>query len=114
MRNSATHDGKDLAKDLTKQIALLRTQLDELAETVNGTGSTLVGRGEEVLEDALQSARELIAKYGDTAKAMAKDAARLKDKASDKLIEQTEARPFTTLAAIVGIGFLAGWLFRRR
>jgi ElaB/YqjD/DUF883 family membrane-anchored ribosome-binding protein len=45
---------------------------------------------------------------------MAKDAARLKDKASDTLIEHTEARPFTTLAAIAGIGFLAGWLFRRR
>ena len=114
MRNSATHDAKDLAKDLTKQIALLRTQLDDLAETVNGTGSTLVGRGEEVLEDALRSARDLIAKYGDSAKAMARDAARLKDKASDTLIEQTETRPFTTLAAIAGIGFLAGWLFRRR
>ena len=110
MRNSATHD----AKDLGKQIALLRSQLDDLAETVNGTGSTLVGRGEEALEDALRSARDLIAKYGDAAKAMAKDAARLKDKASDTLIEQTEAHPFTTLAAIAGIGFLAGWLFRRR
>src|SRR4030088_1836100 len=112
MRNSATHDGKDLAKDLTKQIALLRTQLDDLAETVNVTGSTLVGRGEEVLDDALRSARELIAKYGETAKARAKDAARINDKATDALIEQTEVRPFTTLAAIVGIGFLAGWLFR--
>ena len=58
-------------------------------------------------------ARELIAKYGDTAKAVAKDAARLRDKAGDTLIEHTEARPFTTLAAILGIGFLAGWLFRR-
>jgi hypothetical protein len=38
---------------------------------------------------------------------------RLKNKATDTLIEHTEARPLTTLAAIVGIGFLAGWLFRR-
>jgi hypothetical protein len=29
------------------------------------------------------------------------------------LIEHTEARPFTTLAALIGIGFLAAWLFRR-
>jgi hypothetical protein len=29
-------------------------------------------------------------------------------------LAQTEERPFTTLAAILGIGFLAGWLFRRR
>ena len=67
-----------------------------------------------MLEDTLRSARELIAKYGDTAKSMAHDTAKLKDKASDTLVEHTEARPFTTLAAIVGIGFLAGWLFRRQ
>jgi ElaB/YqjD/DUF883 family membrane-anchored ribosome-binding protein len=109
MRNSATHSNKDLAKE----IALLRSQLEELAESVNGVGNGLVARGEEALEDTLRSARELIAKYGDTAKSMAKDAARLRDKAGDTLIEHTEARPFTTLAAIIGIGFLAGWLFRR-
>ncbi len=109
MRNSATHASKDLAKE----IALLRSQLEDLAETVNGTGNSLVERGGEVLEDTLRSARELIAKYGDTAKSLAHDTAKLKDKASDTLIEHTEARPFTTLAAIVGIGFLAGWLFRR-
>ena len=37
MRNSATHQGKDLAKE----IALLRSQLEDLAETVNGTGNSL-------------------------------------------------------------------------
>jgi ElaB/YqjD/DUF883 family membrane-anchored ribosome-binding protein len=72
-----------------------------------------VARGEEALEETLRSARELIAKYGDTAKSIAKDTVRLKNKATDTLIEHTEARPLTTLAAIVGIGFLAGWLFRR-
>ena len=109
MRNSATHSSKDLAKE----IALLRAQLEELSDTVNSTGSSIVARGGEALEETLRSARELIAKYGDTAKAVAKDAVRLRDKAGDTLIEHTEARPFTTLAAIIGIGFLAGWLFRR-
>ena len=109
MRNSATHSSKELAKE----IALLKTQLEELAETVNGSGNSLVERGGEVLEDTLRSARELIAKYGDTAKSLAQDTVKLRDKAGDKLIEHTEARPFTTLAAIAGIGFLAGWLFRR-
>jgi ElaB/YqjD/DUF883 family membrane-anchored ribosome-binding protein len=108
MRNSAAqYDGKELSQ----QIALMRTQLEELAHTVNGTKNTLVGRGGEVLDDALHSARDLIAKYGDNAKTMAKDA---KDKAGETLIQQTEAHPFSTLAAIVGIGFLAGWLCRRR
>ena len=109
MRNSA-HEAKVLAK----QIAVLRSQLDDIAETVNGAGNGLFHRGEENLEEALRSARELIARYGDGAKHMAEEAARLKQKASDTMIAQTEERPFTTLAAILGIGFLTGWLFRRR
>jgi ElaB/YqjD/DUF883 family membrane-anchored ribosome-binding protein len=109
MRNSATHSGKDLAKE----IALLKAQLDDLSDSVNGAGHSIVERGQEALEETLHSARELIAKYGDTAKSIAKDTVRLKNKATDTLIEHTEARPLTTLAAIVGIGFLAGWLFRR-
>ena len=109
MRNAATHNGKDLARE----IALLRQQLDNLADTVNGTGSSIVARGEAALEETLKSARELVAKYGDTAKAIAHDTAKLKDKATDTLIEQTETRPLTTFAAIIGIGFLEGWLCRR-
>ena len=109
MRNAATHNGKDLARE----IALLKEQLDELAESVNGTGSSIVARGEAALEETLKSARELIAKYGDTAKAIVHDTAKLKDKATDTLIEHTEAHPLTTLAAIIGVGFLAGWLCRR-
>ncbi|MBV8185845.1 MAG: hypothetical protein JOY64_24415 [Alphaproteobacteria bacterium] len=110
MRNAAGSDNKDL----TKQIALLRSQLDDLADTVNGTSDTLLQRGGEKLQETMRSARELIAKYGDNAKHMADEAMRLKDKASDTLVAHTEERPFTTLAAILGIGFLAGWLLRRR
>lgn len=106
---SATHNGKDLAKE----IALLKSQLDELADSVNGAGNSAVARGQEALEETVRSARELVAKYGDTAKSFAKDTIKLKDKAADTLIEHTETRPLTTLAAIVGIGFLAGYIFRR-
>jgi ElaB/YqjD/DUF883 family membrane-anchored ribosome-binding protein len=109
MRHAATQNGKDLARE----IALLKEQLDELSDTVNGTGSSIVARGEAALEETLKSARELVAKYGDTAKAIADDTVKLRNKAADTLIEHTEARPLTTLAAIAGIGFLAGWLFRR-
>lgn len=109
MRSTATQNGKDLARE----IALLKEQLEELADSVNGTGSSIVARGEAALEETLRSARELVAKYGDTAKAIAQDTANLKTKATDTLIEQTEARPLTTLAAIIGVGFLAGWLCRR-
>jgi ElaB/YqjD/DUF883 family membrane-anchored ribosome-binding protein len=109
MRNSATHNGQDLAQE----IALLKAQLEELSDSVNGAGNSIVERGQEALEETLRSARELIAKYGDTAKSIAQDTVRLKDRAADTLIEHTEARPLTTLAAIIGVGFLAGWLCRR-
>ena len=109
MRNSATANGKDLAKE----IALLKAQLEQLADSVNGTGDSIVARGSEAVADTLQSARELIAKYGDTAKSFAEDTVKLKNRATDRLVEHTEARPLTTLAALIGVGFLAGWLFRR-
>ncbi len=108
MRNAATN-----GKDLAREIALLKVQLEELADSVNGTGNSIVARGEAAIEESLKSAREMIAKYGDTAKSIADDTMKLKEKATDTLIEHTEARPLTTLAAILGIGFLAGWLFRR-
>jgi len=107
----ASHaNGKDLAKEIT----LLKAQLEELTESMGGAGQSVVARGEEAVEETLKSARELIAKYGDTAKAIAKDTIDLKNKAADKIVEQAEARPITTLAAVVGIGFLAGWLCRRQ
>lgn len=107
---TASPNGKDLAKE----IAMLKTQLEELTESVNGTGQSMVARGEEALEETLRSARELISKYGDTAKAIATDTIDLKNKAADKFVETAEARPLTTLAAVAGLGFLAGWLCRRQ
>ena len=110
MRAASHANGKDLAKEIN----LLKAQLEELTNSMGGTGESIVARGEEAVEETLRSARELIAKYGDTAKAVAQDTIDLKNKATDKLIEHTEARPLTTLAAVVGIGFLAGWLCRRQ
>jgi ElaB/YqjD/DUF883 family membrane-anchored ribosome-binding protein len=109
MRTASHHNGKDLAKE----IALLKTQLEELTDSMSGTGQSIAARGEEAIEETLKSARALIAKYGDTAKAVAQDTISLKNKATDTLIEQTETRPLTTVAAIIGIGFLAGYLCRR-
>ncbi len=110
MRAASHANGKDLAKEIN----LLKAQLEELTNSMGGTSQSIVARGEEAVEETLRSARELIAKYGDTAKAVAQDTIDLKNKATDKLIEHTEARPLTTLAAVVGIGFLAGWLCRRQ
>ncbi len=66
---------------MAREIALLKQQLDDLADSVNGTGSSIVARGEAALEETLKSARELVAKYGDTAKAFARTPRKLKDKA---------------------------------
>lgn len=109
MRAASQHNGKDLAKE----ISLLKTQLEELADQMSGTGQSIAARGEDAIEETLKSARALIAKYGDTAKSVAQETVNLKNKATDTLIEHTEARPLTTLAAIIGIGFLAGYLCRR-
>lgn len=109
MRAASQHNGKDLAKE----ISLLKTQLEELADQMSGTGQSIAARGEDAIDETLKSARALIAKYGDTAKSVAQETVNLKNKATDTLIEHTEARPLTTLAAIIGIGFLAGYLCRR-
>ena len=83
MRNAATHSGKDLARE----IALLKKQLDDLASSASDTGNSIIAHGQSML-------------------------GRVK-RATDTVIEQTETRPLTTLAAVAGIGFLAGLLYCR-
>ena len=94
-------------------LTTLSHEVRVLSDSVNDAGNSIVARGGEAIEETLRSARELIAKYGDTARSIVNDTAKLKNKATDTLIEHTEARPLTTLAAIIGVGFLAGWLCRR-
>jgi ElaB/YqjD/DUF883 family membrane-anchored ribosome-binding protein len=83
MRNAATHSGKEF----TREIALLKKQLDDLAHSASDTGDSIIAHGESVLGTV--------------------------KRATDTLIEQAETRPLTTLAAVAGIGFLAGLLVRR-
>ncbi|MFO1080011.1 MAG: DUF883 C-terminal domain-containing protein [Reyranellaceae bacterium] len=90
-------------KDLADQIALLRGELDALAKTVNGSGESLLDKGQAALDDVLKSGRDLVARYDE-----------IKGKASDAVIGHAETRPLTTVAAIAGLGFLLGYLMRRR
>ena len=46
MRAASNANGKDLAKE----IALLKAQLEELTESMTGTGQSIVARGEEAVE----------------------------------------------------------------
>ena len=73
--------------NLANEIALLKKQLDELSSSATDSGESFVARGEALLADIRN--------------------------AKDSLIAQTEKRPLTTLAAVAGIGFLAGLLYRR-
>ena len=57
---------------------------------------------DDYAESAREVADELVRKTGE-----------MRDKATGSLIETVEARPFATLAAILGLGFLAGYLCRR-
>ena len=60
--------------NLANEIALLKKQLDDLSSSVSDSGESIFARGEAVLGTV--------------------------KKAKDTLIEQTETRPLTTLAAV--------------
>jgi len=124
MRSNGTghHAGN---RDLVKQIAVLNSQLKKLsaameAEAHSGVARTLSAietKSREAIDCAIEAAAEFIDGYADsaseTASAIAKKTGQLRDAASESLIETVQARPFATLAAVVGVGFLAGYLCRR-
>jgi hypothetical protein len=65
----------------------------------------------------LGAVQDFIDPYADGAREAVQDAshrsAELHDSASESLVEAVKAWPFATAAAIAGISFLAGFLFRR-
>jgi hypothetical protein len=65
--------------NLANEIALLKKQLDDLSSSVSDSGESFFARGEAALGAV--------------------------KKAKDTLIEHTETRPLTTLAAVAGIRF---------
>jgi ElaB/YqjD/DUF883 family membrane-anchored ribosome-binding protein len=113
------------SKDLVKEINALKAQLRKLssameAEASDGVSQALgaiEGRGKQAIDDAIEAAQEFIDGYSDSARdtveALSKKSAELRDKATDSLIDTVRNRPFGTLAAVIGVGFLAGYLCRR-
>jgi ElaB/YqjD/DUF883 family membrane-anchored ribosome-binding protein len=112
-------------KDLVKEINALKAQLKRLSvamesEAGDGAGRALdavESKSKQAIEAVIEAAQNFIDDYGETARdrmdALAKRSAELRDKASDSLVETVQERPFGTLAALIGIGFLAGYLCRR-
>jgi len=123
MRNGTAHAIP--SKDLTKEINALKAQLKRVSDAMANDASDGMNRaidaveskGRETLDDAVDAAQRFIDEYTDTAKDTASKLARVsgqvRDSAADSVVETVQARPFATLAAVVGLGFLAGYLCRR-
>lgn len=112
-------------KDLVKEINTLKAQLKKLSAAMEGEAGdgasraldAVESKSKQAIEAVIEAAQSFIDDYGETARdrmdALAKRSAELRDKASDSLVETVQERPFGTLAALIGLGFLAGYLCRR-
>ena len=123
MRNGTAHaiPSKDLVKEINALKAQLKRVSDAMAndasEGMNRAIDAVESKGRETIDDAVDAAQRFIDEYSETAKETASRLARassqMRDSAADSLVETMQARPFGTLAAVIGIGFLAGYLCRR-
>jgi hypothetical protein len=112
-------------KDVVKEINALKAQLKKLSAAMEAEANDGVSRAlgaiesksKQAIDDAIEAAQEFIDEYADGARdaadALVKKSSELRDRATDTLVEAVEARPLATLAAIIGLGFLAGYLCRR-
>ncbi|OFW98742.1 MAG: hypothetical protein A3D94_01485 [Alphaproteobacteria bacterium RIFCSPHIGHO2_12_FULL_66_14] len=112
-------------RELVKEIAVLKSQLKKLSASIekdagNGIGGALDDlqtKSKETIDEVIETAQAFIDEYSDSAKeatkALMEKSARLRDDATDTLVETVKARPIATLATVIGIGFLAGYLCRR-
>jgi ElaB/YqjD/DUF883 family membrane-anchored ribosome-binding protein len=112
-------------KDLVREISVLKAQLKKLSTSIekdasNGIGSALgelQTKSKETIDEVIETAQAFIDDYSDSAmettKALMQKSAKLRDEATDTLVETAKARPLATLATVIGIGFLAGYLCRR-
>jgi ElaB/YqjD/DUF883 family membrane-anchored ribosome-binding protein len=113
------------SKDLVKEINALKAQLKKLSSAMESEAhdgvdravNAIQNRSKQAIDDAIDSAQDFIDEYADSARdkveALSKKSAELRDKATDSLMDTIQNRPLGTLAAIIGIGFLAGYLCRR-
>jgi hypothetical protein len=113
------------SKDLVKEINALKAQLKKLSaameadasEGVNRAVGTIEAKSKEAIDEAIETAQTFIDDYAESAKdyaaALGRKSEQIRDSAATSLVETVQARPFGTLAAVIGIGFLAGFLCRR-
>jgi ElaB/YqjD/DUF883 family membrane-anchored ribosome-binding protein len=114
------------SKELVKEINALKTQLKRVSDAMASDASDGVNRAidavesksRETIDEAVEAAQRFLDDYTETAKdtagKLARKSSQMRDSAADSLVETVQARPFGTLAAVIGIGFLAGYLCRRQ
>ena len=112
-------------RDLIKEISVLKAQLKKLSTSIekdasnglNGALSDIQAKSKETIDEVIETAQAFLDEYSDSArettKALMQKSAQLRDDATDTLIETVKERPIATLAAVIGIGFVAGYLCRR-
>jgi ElaB/YqjD/DUF883 family membrane-anchored ribosome-binding protein len=113
------------SRDLVKEVNALKAQLKKLSAALEHDASEGVSRAvgaiesksKETIDEAIETAQNVIDEYAESAKEYAatlgKRSEQIRDNAANSLVETVQARPFGTLAAVIGIGFLAGFLCRR-
>lgn len=112
-------------KDIQKEIAALKVRLSNLADSIDvedieGIGKA-IGRIEasskEAVGDAAKAAQALLDDVPKLAKAygasIADSAKAMGETATNTVVETVKSRPLGSIAAIIAIGFLAGYLCRR-
>jgi len=125
MRANGMSGTQRSSADLVTEISVLKSQLMELSSAmeadasdgVNGAISAIQMKSRAAVDDAIEAATSFLEEQTDNAKEMVdsalEKATEMRDAAADSLIKTVRERPLTTLAAVVGIGFLAGLLCRR-
>jgi len=123
MRSNGT--SQHAHKDLVKEINALKVQLKKLSSALEAEANdgvtravgAIEARSKQAIDHAIEAAEDFIDEYADTAADVAarltKKTAQVRDAATDSLVEAVETRPLATLAALLGLGFIAGYLCRR-
>ena len=113
------------SRELLREINALKAQLKKISATLEADATegvsravgTIESRSKEAIDDAIATAQNVIDEYAENAKeyatALGRKSEQIRENAANSLIENVQARPLGTIAALVGIGFLAGFLCRR-
>jgi ElaB/YqjD/DUF883 family membrane-anchored ribosome-binding protein len=102
-------------KDLAREVAALKVQLKKVTDVLEAEASETAGqavdkvqsKGKEAIDHAIEAAQAESAR--DKARRLARKSGEVRTAAE----ETVQAHPLSTVAAMVGIGFLAGYLCRR-